>query len=195
MSIIHSTWIYALIVLLVMVEGPISILLSAGISATGLLNPLGVFCAATIGNFTADILWYVLGYFGNIDWLLRLPKFMGIDSQKLNRLNRLVNMHAVKLLIFAKLTNGLIVPVLVATGLARVSMRRWFPIIVVANLLTSAVFVFIGYYMILSLKQIEQGVWFLAIIGTLVLVLVSIIFVKRVFNRKDIVTELENLKK
>jgi membrane protein DedA with SNARE-associated domain len=188
---LQELWAYILIVFLVMLEGPATILLASGFSASGMLQPMYVFYAATLGNLIADTLWYALGYYGNIEWLLRLPKFLKLDEVKLNRLMGVINRHAIKLLIFAKVTNGLIVPVLIATGLARVSMRRWFPVIFLTNLVNSAVFVTIGFFMTHSLLHVQQGMRYLAIFAALALVLVAGFYLQRQFSRRDLVAGLE----
>jgi membrane protein DedA with SNARE-associated domain len=187
----ETAWIYGLIFILVLVEGPISILIFAGLSATGQLNPIFVFITAILGNLTADLVWYSLGYFGNTNWLLRWSKFIRINADKITRLERLVHKHAVKLLLLAKVTNGLTVPVLIATGVTRVSMRHWFPVIFVSNFLISAIIVFIGYYMIVSLRQVEQWIQVLTIAGTVLIVLITGFFLKRIFNQDEIVKKLE----
>ncbi len=186
-------WLYVVITLLVMVEGPISILLAAGASSAGFLNPLPVFIAATAGNLIADALWYGLGYIGKIDWLLRRRGWFGVDADKLNLLRQVIHQQAVKLLIFAKLTNGLIVPVLIATGLARVPWRKWFPIIFVTNLLTSLVMVAIGYSMASSLLHVQQGLRYAAFAATLLFLLAGSFYLRRLLSRKDVATLIDKV--
>ncbi len=184
-------WLYGVITLLVMVEGPISILLAAGASSAGFLNPLPVFIAATVGNLIADALWYSLGYVGKIDWLLRRRGWFGVDAEKLDLFRQVIHQQAVKLLIFAKLTNGLIVPVLIATGLARVPWRKWFPIIFVTNLLTSLVMVVLGYYMASSLLRVQEGLRYAAFAATLFFLLAASFYMRRLLSRKDVTTLLD----
>ena len=184
-------WLYVVITLLVMVEGPVSILLAAGASSAGFLNPLPVFMAATLGNLIADTLWYGLGYLGKIDWLLRRRGWFGVDADKLDLIRRVIHQQAVRLLIFAKLTNGLIVPVLIATGLARVPWRKWFPIIFVTNLLTSLVMVALGYYMASSLLHVQEGLRYAAFAATLLFLLVASFYMRRLLSRKDVTALLD----
>lgn len=184
-------WLYVVITLLVMVEGPVSILLAAGASSAGFLNPLPVFMAATLGNLIADTLWYGLGYIGKIDWLLRRRGWFGVEADKLDLIRRVIHQQAVKLLIFAKLTNGLIVPVLIATGLARVPWRKWFPIIFVTNLLTSLVMVALGYYMASSLLHVHEGLRYAAFAATILFLLAASFYMRRLLSRKDVTTLLD----
>jgi membrane protein DedA with SNARE-associated domain len=185
-------WAYFALMLLVIIEGPISILLAAGLTASGILQPGPVFWSATLGNLIADFGWYGLGYTGFTDRLAERFKFLKVNMGTVNRLTGLIQEHALKLLLFAKITNGLIVPVLIATGMARVSMRRWFPVIFVTNLATSLVFVFIGYTMATSLRQIETGFGQIAIVASLLLFLAGIVSIRRVLSRHDLVSDLEH---
>ncbi len=186
-------WLYVVITLLVIVEGPISILLAAAASSAGFLDPLPVFIVATVGNLIADALWYGLGYIGKIEWLLRRRGWFGVDAEKLNLFRQVIHRQAVKLLIFAKLTNGLIVPVLIATGLARVPWRKWFPIIFVTNLLTSLFMVALGYYMASSLLRVQQGLRYAAFAATLLFLLAASVYMRHLLSRKDVATLIEKV--
>jgi membrane protein DedA with SNARE-associated domain len=195
-TLFQGFWVYVLIGFLVMVEGPVTILLAAGFSETGTLHLLPVFCAATVGNLIGDTLWYCLGYFGQTRNLasLRPLKFLHLDSARIERLKNVINSHAVKLLLFAKVTNGLIVPVLISTGVARVSMKRWMPTIVITNLLNSAVFLALGYFMTSSLRQIQKGYEYIAIFASLAVFLAATFLIPRWLSKRDLLTELEKEK-
>ncbi len=187
----QGMWIYALIIVLVMLEGPVTILLAAGFSTSGYLQPLLVFCSAALGNLIADFLWYNLGYFGRMDWLERLPKFLRINTQKIARLKRVVNQHAVKLIIFGKMANGVMIPVLVATGMACVPLRKWFPVVFISNLVVSAAYVFVGYHLTSNLVKVQHGIRYFTIFAALVFILAVWIYIKRLLTSQDLITEME----
>jgi len=95
----------------------------------------------------------------------------------------LVQRNALKILVIAKLTNGMIIPALIATGLARVPLRRWFAAIFVTNLIVTGAFVAAGYYMANSLMHITQGLRYLAIASTLFFLILGMIFLPRLLHR------------
>ncbi len=146
-------FVYAALMLAVMIEGPVAILVGATAASSGFLNPVPVFVAASLGNLFGDLAWYLLGYFGKLEWALKL-RFLHLDLRKITFLKQAIARNAVKILAIAKLTNGLIVPALIATGLARVSLRRWFPIIFITNLVTTGVFVALGYFTAVKFAEI-----------------------------------------
>ncbi len=181
----NSIWYYALIVILVAVDGEIAILIAAGAASTGFLNPVAVFLAGALGNIVSDSLWYALGYYGRIDWALSRFKWMGITAEKVARMKDMVDRDAGKLLMMAKLTNWMTIPVLIATGTAKVSGKRWFPLVVVSNILISLVLVLIGYYMAASFMQIKSGLQYAGIGFTLLFILFVLYSARRYFNQKE----------
>ncbi len=190
-NILPHLWIYLSLVLMVMLEGPISILVAAGAAATGYLSPVPVMVAATLGNLIADGAWYCLGYFGKIDWVLRRRKLFGVDVTKMDALKRIVNRYAGRILIFSKVTTGIEIPVLISTGLARVSWRRWFPIVLIANSLISLVWVFIGFSMASSLNQIQSSMRYVVFASTVVVIVIAVYFLRRWLGRADLIAELD----
>ncbi len=184
-------WVYLILFVMVMLEGPVSILLAAGAASAGFLHPLPVLAAAILGNVTADMLWYTLGYHGRIDWLLRRRGRFGVDPQKLERFKRVINRHVVKLLFFAKATDVIIVPVLIATGAARVGWRRCLPVIFATNLLTNLVVVVLGYFLASNLLKVQQGMRYAGFAIFFAFLLLAGFFLRRLLGRGDILAKLE----
>lgn len=189
----NSIWYYALIVLLVAVDGEVAILIAAGAASTGFLNPVAVFLAGALGNIVSDAAWYALGYYGRIDWFLSHFKWMRISPGKLASAKEMVDRDAVKLLTMAKLTNWMTIPVLIATGASRVAHRRWFPLVVASNFLISLILVLIGYYMASSFLQIKNGLQYAGVGFTLLFILFVLFSVRRYLNKKEVSAESETL--
>jgi membrane protein DedA with SNARE-associated domain len=140
-------WAYLLLALLVMVEGPVATLAGAVAASSGFMSPEGVFLAAASGNLFADSLWYSLGYLGKIEWLERYGRWIGVTHTMLNRLVKDIENHAAKVLFIAKLTLGFSIPTLVATGLAKVPVRRWLPWLALGETIWTGGLVFLGYHL------------------------------------------------
>lgn len=185
----NHLWLYILLTVLVMVEGPITILISATSASAGFLNPLAVFVAASIGNMMGDTLWYFVGHTGKLEWALRL-KFLKLDMVRINFLREALSKHAVKILLIAKLTNGMIVPALIATGLARVPFRRWFPFIFVANLFTTGAFVALGYFTAVSLSSVNHWIRYVALGFSLLFFVLVSFYIQRSFAKRFTVEKL-----
>jgi hypothetical protein len=96
--------------------------------------------------------------------------------------------HATKLIIFAKIAYGLIVPTLLAAGMARVSMRRWFPVVLVVETLWSIFLVWVGYHLTAFISTFEQT---LHAIGFAILAAIGIFVLFRLLRKRIDQQELE----
>ena len=175
-------WSYALLALLVAVEGPMATLLGAAAASAGLMRPIPVFLAASSGNLAADTLWYLLGYLGKIDWLVRFGRRLGISRKNLARLQKGMYDHAAKVLFLAKLTLSLVIPSLVAAGLVKAPMKRWFPAVFGAEMIWTGLLVVIGYYATEAIQKVGQGLEYVALATTFCFVLFLIWAVKRILH-------------
>jgi len=180
-------WPYFLVALLVAVEGPLTTLASAFAASTGYLNPVLVFIAAAIGNLTADTLWYSLGYLGKTEWLMHYGGWLGIKESSLERLEKDVHEHIHKILFFAKLTLGLVIPTLIAAGLARVPLKRWFGTLFVAECLWTGSLVVIGYYFGFMIQRIETNLRYISVGGAVLIIMFVIYYLAR--HRPDLEKE------
>jgi membrane protein DedA with SNARE-associated domain len=169
-------WAYILIAVLVAVEGPITTLAGAVAASTGYLNPVLVFVSAAIGNLTADTLWYSLGYLGKIEWLVRYGTLFGIKESSLTRLQQDIYAHIHKLLFVAKLTLGLVVPTLIAAGLARVPFKRWFGVLFAAECLWTGALVLLGYYFGSMIQHVETNLRWMSVGGGVIFVAMVIYY-------------------
>ena len=151
-----GAWSYFLLAALVATEGPLSTLLGATAAAAGLLDVWWVLAATVVGNITGDTLWYALGYHGKMSWLVRHGRWLGLRPHHLARLEREMHAHATKLIVFAKVAYGLIVPTIVAAGMARVPFRKWFPVVFVVETLWSCLLVWVGYHATGMIQDIER---------------------------------------
>ncbi len=170
---------YLLLAVLVAVEGPLVTLLGAAAAGVGVLDPWGVFVSASTGNLAADSLWYLLGYMGRVEWLHRYGRWMGVKPHHVERLTREIQAHAVKILLVAKLTAGLVIPSLVAAGLTRIPWRRWFPPVFVAEMIWTGGLVLIGMHATRAITQVERGIQILGILGTLVILGLVVYLLRR----------------
>lgn len=178
-----GVWAYLLLALLVMVEGPVATLAGAVASASGLMKPTFVFVAAASGNLLGDSLWYTLGLLGKVEWLERYGSLVGLKAKTIIRLQDEIQRHAARLLVIAKLTLGFTIPTLVATGLARVPVRRWLPFLVMAETVWTGLLVILGYRFGEYLSTLERGVEIVALAGSLLFVTIIVIYLSHFRKR------------
>lgn len=170
---------YLLIAFLVALEGPLATLTAAVVSSTGYLDPLLVFVSASCGNLSADFLWYALGYMGKTEWLARYGGWAGVKQDVILRLQQGINEHVVKLLFFAKLGTGLMIPTLIASGLAHVPWRRWLGVLLIAECIHTGSLVLAGYYYGQNILRLENDLKWISIGVSALIVIAMGIYVKR----------------
>ena len=178
-------WSYALLVLLVATEGPISTLLGAAAAAAGILDIRFVFLSALIGNVTGDVLWYTVGRINNLERIHRFGRWVGLHQRHIDRLEAEMHLHATKLIVLSKLAIGLIIPTLIAAGLARIALRRWLPLVLLVETTWTIVLVNLGYHGAGVLTQFERGI---QLFGAIALLLVGSLIVwygRRIFQQSE----------
>ena len=166
----HQVWPYILLAFLVAIEGPIVTLAAAVASSAGYLDPKLVFVSASCGNMSADILWYSLGFMGKLEWIERYGKWVGLKRDTILRLKNGIGDHIGKILFIAKLTLGLVVPTLLAAGLARVPWKRWIGVLFLAEGLWTGSLVLAGYYYGQYIQSIETGLKWVSISATMLII-------------------------
>jgi membrane protein DedA with SNARE-associated domain len=164
-----GNWTYFLLVLLVILEGPSATLLGAAAASAGLMKPSLVFLAATVGNLTADSLWYSIGYFGNSEWFFRFQRF-GRRRKLIEYLKQNMTNHVTKILLLAKFSLSFMIPTLITAGLLRIPWRRWFPTLILADTLWTGLLVVIGYYSLESIRGVKQGIEYAVLFASILLV-------------------------
>jgi membrane protein DedA with SNARE-associated domain len=170
-----GVWSYVLVGLLVATEGPLTTLVAAAAAATGLMDVRLVFIVTMAGNIVGDTLWYGMGYAGKAGLVERAPKWMGATPERVERLEHEMRTHALKLIVFAKIAYGLMVPTLLAAGIARVPWRKWFPVVFVVETAWSAILVWVGFHAAGMLGELERGLR-MAGVGALLLMVVAAVW-------------------
>lgn len=174
-----GSWNYLIIALLVAVEGPIVTLLGASASAAGYLKTGYVLVAAAAGNISADLIWYSLGYNGKIEWLLPYQRWLGIKTRQMDRLQSEMHKHASKILFFAKLSSGLMIPSLLAAGMTKVPIKKWLPTLLLGEMIWTGALMFIGYHGTMMLTSISKGIEYVLLGASLVFLFAMVYFIRR----------------
>ncbi len=177
-------WNYVLLAVLVLIEGPIATLLGAVAAASGLLDPYLVFVAASIGNLTADTLWYFLGYSGRVEWIVEHGRWLGIRQEHIERLQKDLRAHAPKIIFLAKITASFSIPVLIAAGLTRVPWRKTFSVVFLGECLWTGGLVVLGYHYSTSLKRLEAGLQVIIALGTILFLVLILRYLHKHFARE-----------
>lgn len=180
---------YILLMVLVAFEGELAMLAGAGAAASGFLNPWGVLFVSILGNVISDVLWYALGYYSRFEVLLGRLTWLGATAPRIEKLKGIIHRDILQLLTMAKVTNWMAIPALIAIGAARAPWRRWFPFILLSDIIIAVIMVPLGYYATFSILQIQKGAGYIALGATLLLALFAVFYGRRWLSRKNPLAE------
>jgi membrane-associated protein len=123
----HDFLIYALIVLLTCVEGPIICLICGFLLKAGILYFVPVYLCLMAGDLLGDVIWYTLGRRWGHSFVKRFGKYFSISIKKVEAVQKVFNRYHDSILFVSKLTTGLgFAPVVLFTaGLSKVPFRRY----------------------------------------------------------------------
>jgi len=182
-------WNYVILLVLAVVEGPIITLAGAAAASAGILKAPLVFAAAALGNMCADMIWYGIGRLGNLNWIAKISRVFKIRPHYLDLLQKGMAEHAYKIIFIAKLTAGLIIPSLIAAGLARVPVRRWFPFLLLAETIWTGSLVTIGYYAAISIRNLKEDFRYIALAGTVIILFLIVFWLRKQIRKSKIYHE------
>jgi membrane protein DedA with SNARE-associated domain len=98
-----------------------------------------------------------------------------LKRKHIDRLTVAMQKHALKILFFAKLTAGFMIPSLLATGLARIPWKRWFPVVFMGEMIWTGSLLLIGFYTTEAIKTVAHGIAVI-VVGASILFLIVIIW-------------------
>ncbi len=184
---------YLLLFLLIIVEGPIATLLGAAAASAGFMRLSLVILVAAAANLIADIGWYSLGYFSKEETLIRYLGWLGLRARHLDKLRWAMRRHARKVLLIAKFSTGFAIPALVAAGLSKIPLRRWFPVVFAAGVGWSTCLALVGFYATQAIKQVQAGLHVMALIALAALFMLVLYIVRRgLRSTRSFVEEIDN---
>lgn len=137
---------YLLLFPLVMLEGPLVTVCAGFLVAAGLASWPVVYPIAVGADLTADTLYYLLGRSGNRPRIRSLLRRLGLTEGRLASLEKEICNNGAKALVGAKVVDAAAIPVLVATGLAKVGYGRFLTWNVAATLPRAAILMALGFF-------------------------------------------------
>ena len=81
-----TTYKYLLLFPIVVFEGPIITVIAGFLSSLGYLNIFIAYGVVVVGDIAGDIMYYALGYYGRDRFVNRWGRFLGITSERVERL-------------------------------------------------------------------------------------------------------------
>lgn len=189
-------WSYLLLAVLVAVEGPVVTVLAATLAGAGVLNPWLVIGSATLGNVTADSIWYCLGRLGHFDRLAQRFPWLRRFRPQIAQLEDDVQANGLKFLLLAKLVMWpAAIPTLIAAGMARVAWPKLLLVIISAEVLWTGSLVLLGNLLGTNLPQFQAWMQWIAIGSMVAMVLALPLLLGRLHNAVSTQAVATNIKR
>ncbi len=125
------TWIhssrYVLLFLGAVVEGPVLMVTAGFLLKLDQFNFVPMYAALVLGDFTADMGWYAVGYFGARPLINKVGKFLNITPEIIAKVETRFRMYQNKILFISKLTMGFgfALATLIVAGMLRIDIKKY----------------------------------------------------------------------
>ena len=165
---------YAIIFLLMVIEGPIITAAAAFASSFNVFNVYVIFVLSVIGNVAGDLIYYAIGRTGRkmiIDRYFR--KLHKIELKK--RIERALRTHTGKAMAIIKVIPPLPAPGLIAAGASKISLRRFLFHSLWISFVYSLFFTLLGFYAGFAFNALYvyvQRIELMALIALAVIILI-----------------------
>lgn len=137
---------YWIIFVAMLIEGPIVTAAAAFAVSLGYFNLWAIFGISLAGDLVADVVYYLIGYWGRITLVERFGHYFGLTKDRIGRMENLIHDHAIKTLVALKLTPVLPTPGLMIVGAVKMNLKKFTIISLLITIPKSVVFMIIGYY-------------------------------------------------
>lgn len=141
--ILHGYWFAVPIMI---IEGPIITIVMSFFASFGYFNPFAIFVLSVLSDAVSDSFFYVLGYFGGEPLISRFGKYFKLTPQVLVKVEKFFERHGGKTVFFAKVTTGLVAPVIITAGFIKMNLRKFYYFDFLGGIIWSGGLVALGYY-------------------------------------------------
>lgn len=137
---------YFLFFIAAFLEGPLVTAAAGVASALGYYSFAVIIILSVLGDLTADLVYYTIGYWGRKTLITRYGDYVGLTKERMKSLEKLLHRHAGKAMIVIKLSPVIPVPGLIMIGSARVPLQKFVRSSMLITLPKSLLFGLMGFY-------------------------------------------------
>ncbi len=164
----YGLWILAPFAI---IEGPIATVLAAYLAHEGYLNVYAVFTVCVAGDMMGDALLYAVGRYGAGRLPLGLTQRLGMTKARHMTMTQHFVAKGGRTLMFAKITHSAGLPILIASGMARMNFTLYLWYNLLGTLPKTAFLVLIGYYFGAAYGLIDAYIYRISLVLLVLLIL------------------------
>jgi membrane protein DedA with SNARE-associated domain len=151
---------YFLLLPLAIVEGPIVTVIAAFLASMGIFNIYAVYAIAIFGDFAGDSMWYWAARSQGerfLHFVIRHGKKMGITNERVDGAEMMLKAHFYKTVVVGKVTNIVMLPIIIASGALRVPYRKFITATLSLDVPKDLIFTVVGFYFGKYFARIDSG--------------------------------------
>lgn len=168
----HGLW---LLVPFAILEGPIVTVIAAYIASLGLMNVWAVYAVCVVSDLIGDAMYYGIGRMGPRflpeRWLTR----MGLNEARHLALTDHFAQKGGRTILFGKWTHSTGLPIMLASGMARMNFTAYLWYNLIGTLPKTAVFVALGYFIGAAYASIDTYIARISLILLGVALLIALV--------------------
>lgn len=137
---------YAIMLPLMIIEGPIVTIIASMLASLGAFNIFVVLILSIIGDMGGDIILYGLGYKFGMGFVRRVGKYMGITESLVLKMEKYFERHGGKTIFAVKSTTGLCWATFTAAGIVKMDFKKFVKYSFLGGIIWSGFLVVMGYF-------------------------------------------------
>lgn len=152
---------YAMMLPLMILEGPVATLIAAMLASLGAFNVWMVLALSIFGDMVGDVILYGLGYKFGMGFVRRVGKYIGITEKLVLRMEKYFTRHGGKTILAVKSTTGLCWATFTAAGIVKMDFRKFIKYSFYGGIIWSGFLVFMGYFYGYLWREVRDYIeWF-----------------------------------
>jgi membrane protein DedA with SNARE-associated domain len=152
----YGLWILAPFAIL---EGPIVTVIAAYLAQQGYMNVLAVYLVCVVGDLFGDSLLYALGRYGATRLPGRLTRWLGLTKAREVALTAHFAAKGGRTLLLGKWTHSAGMPIMVASGMARMNFATYLWFNLLGTLPKTLLFVVLGFFLGAAYSAIDTYIY------------------------------------
>ena len=172
---------YAIMLPLMIIEGPVATIIAAMLSSLGAFNVFLVLIFSMIGDIVGDVIFYGLGYKFGMGFVKKIGKYIGITEKLVLKMEKYFTNHGRKTIFAVKSTTGLCWATFTAAGIVKMDFNKFLKYSLLGGIVWSSLLVGMGYFYGYLWREIRDYIeW----IGWAIFLLTAITFASIIIYKK-----------
>ncbi len=148
LSTTHALWVYAVAVLITLVEGPVISIIFGVLVQQGYFSLLPVYLVLMFGDILGDVIWYIVGFYVGHPFIKKFGKYVHVTEERVAQVTKIFHEYKQSILLISKITNGFgfSLVTLITAGIVKIPFWRFLLINSVGQFFWTGILLALGYF-------------------------------------------------